>query len=879
MRRLRSTLIRLASLFHRRQREHDMAEELEVHLQMHIEDNLRSGMSPEEARRQANIKLGGLEQVKEDCRDTWSVRFFSELTQDVRYGLRQLRRNPGFAAISIVILALGIGANTAVFSVVDAVLLRPLPFYQPQSLAWIAGGDGTGGLSAVSFKVVDFEELQRRNQTFQQLTAYMPFFGDSDYTLTGRGEPQRVTGVMVAGNFFPTLGVRPSLGRLFTPEELQKGGRPSVLLSYAFWRHEFDADPGIVGKSITIEKTAVTVVGVLPASFDFGSVFSPGLRTDVFVPAIMDDIRNWGNTLAILGRLKPGVTVARAQAEVNVLIPQIKAANHNSFYLGSATVTGLRDHVSGKLRRSLMVLWCAVGLILLIACVNLSNMMLVRAAARNKEFAMRLALGAGRGRLVRQLLTEGLVLAGAGTVLGLALAFTVTRYLAHQGSVALPLLSSVRLDGTALLWTALIAVGAAMLFGLFPAFRFSSTNLQEELKDVGPGTSEGRKHDRMRAILLVSEVALACMLLIGAGLLLRSFLGILDVDLGFQPSRAAAISIRYEDGGNAARRGAALQEILRQITALPGVESAGVTDMLPLDRNRSWGFSPQGRAYGKDENPHGFVFVITPGYFRTMGIHLIEGRDFNWQDTSASQSVFIINQTAARLYWPGQDPVGRLSQGPGPGLNRVVGVVSDVSETSVEDSAVPEIYVPATQNGPEGAELVVRTKLPPEALSTTVMKVLRKINPGQPAAEFRPLQHLVDHANSPRRFVVMLVTSFALLGLLLASLGIYAVISYSVARRTQEIGIRMALGAESKDVLGMVVGQGLRLALIGVAIGIAGALMLTRFLSSLLFGVKPTDPLTYIAVSLVLIVVALAACYVPARRAANVDPMVALRYE
>jgi predicted permease len=863
----------------REAREAELERELRDHLDLEAEDQREAGLSPEEAVYAARRALGNTVRIKEDVRMAWGFQWLETLLQDLRYGLRQLRRSPGFTIVAILTLALGIGANTAVFSVVDAVLLRPLPFYQPQSLAWIAGGDGTGGLSAVSFQVVDFEELQRRNQSFQQLTAYMAFFGDSGYTITGRGLPQMISGVMVAENFFQTLGIQPAIGRLFTPDECQKGGPAVALLSYAFWRGEFNTDAGIVGKTVTINKQAVTVVGVLPSPFDFGSVFSPGLKVDIFVPAVMDTLRDWGRQLAILGRLKPGLTVAQAQSEVKVLIPQIKAANHNSFDLGTATITGLRDHVSGKLRRSLIVLWCAVGLILLVACVNLSNMMLARAAARNKEFAMRLALGAGRGRLVRQLLTEGLVLAAAGTVVGLAIAFAVTRYLAHQGSAALPLLSTVRLDGTALLWTALIAVGAAMLFGLFPAFRFSATNLQEELKDVGPGMSEGRKHDRMRAILLVSEVALACMLLIGAGLLLRSFLGILDVDLGFQPSRAAAISIRYDDGVNAEQRGAVLQEILRQVTALPGIEFAGITDMLPLGRNRSWNFSPKGKVFPKGENPDALVEVVTPGYFRAMGIQLIEGRDFNWHDTPTSEGVFIINETAAHRYWPGQDPVGRLSQGPGPGVKRVVGVVSDVSETTVEDSAVPEIYVPATQNWPVGAELVVRTKLPPDTLSSSVMKTLREINPGQPATEFRPLQHLVDHANSPRHFVVMLVTSFALLGLLLASLGLYAVISYSVNRRTHEVGIRMALGAEKHDVLRMVVGQGIKLALIGVLVGIAGALALTRFVASLLYGVKPTDPITFVAVSLILIAVALVASYIPARRAAKVDPMVALRHE
>jgi putative ABC transport system permease protein len=866
-------------MFWRRRKQNDFNAEVEAHIALEADRLKEQGLSEEEARAAARRAFGNVTQARERFFESGRWRWWDELRQDVRFAFRSLRRDRAFAIVAILILGIGIGANTAVFSVVDAILLRPLPFHHPQSLAWIAGGDGTGGLSSVSFQVAGFEELQRHSHSFQELTAYMPFFGDSDLTLTGRGQPQLISGVMVAENFFQTLGVQPGLGRLFTPEECQKGGRPAALLSYAFWRREFNSDPGIVGKSVTLNKTAVTVVGVLPSSFDFGSFFSPGLQMDVFGPAVMDNMRGWGNTLAILGRLKPGVAVAQAQAEAKILIQEIKAKNPNEFYQDSATITGLKDHVSGKLRLSLIVLWCAVGFILLIACVNLSNMMLVRTAARSKEFAMRLALGAGRGRLIRQLLTEGLALACTGAALGLAIAFAITRYLAHQGSVALPLLNSVQLDGTALVWTVMIAIAAVVFFGFAPAIRISSTNLQEALKDVGPGMSEGRKHDHMRRVLLVLEVALACMLLIGAGLLLRSFLEILNVDLGFQPTRAAVIRLRYDDGNNAARRGAVLQQILQRVTALPGVESAGITDMLPLGRNRSWGFSPNGKVYPKGTNPNAFVQVVTPGYFRAMGIRLIEGRDFNWRDTSTSQSVFIINQTAARHYWLGEDPVDRMSQGPGPGVNRVVGVVSDVSETTVEDSAVPEIYVPATQNDPEGAELVVRAKLSPDALSTSVMKTLREINPGQPAAEFHPLQHLVDHANSPRRFVVMLVAAFALLGLLLASLGIYAVISYSVARRTQEIGIRMALGAQKRDVLRMVVGQGLKLVLTGAVIGIVGGLALMRFLASLLYGVEPTDPATFISVSLVLIAVALAACYIPAHRAAKVDPMVALRYE
>jgi predicted permease len=531
------------------------------------------------------------------------------------------------------------------------------------------------------------------------------------------------------------------------------------------------------------------------------------------------------------------------------------------------------------LRRSLIVLWCAVGLILLIVCVNLLNLLLARAAGRSKEFAMRSALGAGRGRLIRQLLTESLVLSGAGALLGLGFAFAIIRYLAHQGSIALPLLSSARVDVTVLTWTLLITVATSVLFGLVPGFKMSGGNPQETLKDAGRGMSAGRKHERLRAALVISEVALACVLLIGAGLLLRSFLRVLDVDLGFQPSRAAAIKVDYDDGGNPARRGAILQEILRRVNAIPGIESAGLSDKLPLDRNRSWDLRAKGRVYPPGINDDAFVYVVTPGYVGAMGMHLREGRDFNWQDTPTSEPVIIINQAAARRDWPGMDPIGRLAQGIGGGDTRVVGVISDVRESSVEETSSPEVFVPATQAEPDGEDLVVRTKVPPEALASSVLKTLRTLNPGQPANEFRPLQQIVDHAVSPRRFFVSLVACFAVLGLVLASLGIYGVISYSVAQRTQEIGIRMALGATPSQVLFGVIAKTLRVALIGIALGIIGSLVAAKWIASLLFGTAPTDPATFVGVILLLSAVGFIAGYIPARRATKVDPLVALRYE
>jgi predicted permease len=776
-------------------------------------------------------------------------------------------------------LALGIGANIAVFSVVNTILLRPLPFHDPQQLTWLAGNNGVGGLSEQTYRVDSYEEIQRHSQSFQDVTGYMPFYVVADYKLTGYGEPKPVSGVWVGGNFFQTLGIQPALGRLFTPEECVKGGRPAVLLSHTFWERQFAANPGIVGQAITLNNQPVTVVGVLPDTFDFGAVFAPGLKKDVFVPAIMDGMRNWGHVLSVIGRLKPGVAVGQAQAEATLLFSQSKAQHPEWLTDAKTTITGLREYVSGKLRRSLIVLWCAVGLILLIVCVNLLNLLLARAAGRSKEFAMRSALGAGRGRLIRQLLTESLVLSGAGALLGLGFAFAIIRYLAHQGSIALPLLSSVRVDVTALTWTLLIAVATSVLFGLVPGFKMSGGNPQETLKDAGRGMSAGRKHERLRAALVISEVALACVLLIGAGLLLRSFLRVLDVDLGFQPSRAAAIKVDYDDGGNPARRGAILQEILRRVNAIPGIESAGLSDKLPLDRNRSWDLRAKGRVYPPGINDDAFVYVVTPGYVGAMGMHLREGRDFNWQDTPTSEPVIIINQAAARRDWPGMDPIGRLAQGIGGGDTRVVGVISDVRESSVEETSSPEVFVPATQAEPDGEDLVVRTKVPPEALASSVLKTLRTLNPGQPANEFRPLQQIVDHAVSPRRFFVSLVACFAVLGLVLASLGIYGVISYSVAQRTQEIGIRMALGATPSQVLFGVIAKTLRVALIGIALGIIGSLVAAKWIASLLFGTAPTDPATFVGVILLLSAVGFIAGYIPARRATKVDPLVALRYE
>ncbi|HEX7362564.1 MAG TPA: ABC transporter permease [Bryobacteraceae bacterium] len=693
--------------------------------------------------------------------------------------------------------------------------------------------------------------------------------------LTGHGQPLPVTAIYVVGNFFRTLGVQPKMGRLFTAEERQKNGPPAVLLSYPFWERQFAGDSKVLGKTIDLNGKPVTVAGVLPKSFDFGSIFLPGETVDMFVPYILDDWRNDGDDLLLIARLKPGVSLTQAQAEANILAPDLYIVRYpaSKGYF-TMKVTALKQYVSGKLRRSLFVLWCAVGFILLIVCVNLSNLLLARAAARSKEFAMRAALGAGRGRLIRQLLTESLVLAAAGAVLGLGIAYAITTYLEHQGSLALPLLSSVRVDGAALGWTILVGIAAAVLFGLLPGLKMSGKDVQASLKDMGQGTSAGRKHQRLRSALVVSEIALACVLLVGAGLLLHSFLRVLNVDLGFQPSHAAVIKVAYT-GGNAQKRTASLHEIVRRIRAIPGIQSAGVSDNLPLEGNRSWGLGAKGVQYPKGEHPDAFVYVVTPGYFDAMGMRMLEGRQFNWHDGPNGQPVVILDEKAANALWPGQDAVGRIATIDGD--RTVIGVIADVHQSSLEGEPGLQAYLPVSQAGPSRAELVVRSKLPVSALAPALMRTLRSINPQQPSTQLRPIETDVDHAVSPRRFFVSLVSAFAAFGLLLAALGIFGVISYSVTQRTHEIGIRMALGATAGLVQANVLSQTLRLAVIGVALGAIASLAVARLIASLLFETAPTDPVAFAGTIALLGVTALLAGWIPARRASRVDPMTALR--
>jgi predicted permease len=880
----RESLLRIQSFARRKPLDDDLAKEMASHLQFAIDENMQKGMSPQEAERQARISFGGPQQSKETHRESRGLPFVDTLFRDIRYTLRTLWRDRAFAAIAILILALGIGANIAVFSIINTLLLRPLPFANSNQLAWLDSNRGLGGLSSMTYKIDVYDEYAKQNRSFEQVTAYMPFFGPGGYSLTGKGEPQALTGVMVDTNFFQTLGVTPLYGRAFLPGETAKGAAHVAILDNAFWRQHFNSDRSILNTVVTINKQPYTIVGILPPSFDFGAAFAPGQRIELFEPYPWADIRQWGNTIFIIGRLKPGATVQSAQSEVDLLMPQMRAT-HQDWYSDYATrVSSLSEHVRGKLRSSLIVLWSAVGLILLIVCVNLANLLFARSAARSKEFATRTALGAGRSRIVGQLLTESVVLSVAGALLGLVFAFGIVSFVARQATLALPLLSSMKIDAATLLWALLITALAAVLFGLAPGFLIASANLRAGLASSSRGSTEGKHFHGLRSLLVISEVALACVLLVGAGLLLRSFLRVLDVDLGFRPSQAAALTISYDDNGNPVHRIPILQEILRRVQQIPGVEAAGISDMLPLGSNRSWGFQAVGRAYTKDDPPDAYdayVRIVTPGYLSAMGMRLREGRDFDWAlDRPDTQVAVIINEAAAKLHWPDQDALGKEVNGfSRKQTARIIGVISDVRQNSLEDASAPEMFLSYAQEGPEGSELIVRTNLPPEVLGPALIKTMRDFSPDQPIGEFRPVQKIVDSSTSPRRFFVLLVGSFATLGLILAALGIYGVISYMVTRQRQEIGIRMALGASRSDVLFGVVNRTIRLAFVGIAVGAVVSFAAGKWISSLLFQTQPGDPMTFVAMFIIFACVAVLAGFIPAQRASRVDPLVALRYE
>jgi predicted permease len=803
------------------------------------------------------------------------------LLRDLRYTFRTMRRDAAFTAFVILIAGLGIGASSTVFSVVNTLLLRPLPFAEPEQLVWVANRD-TAGLSGQTTQVGHMLDLRERTQTLSAVAGYFAFYGVGDNLLSGGGgEPERLSGVPVSDNFFEVLGVQPRLGRLFTAEEARWNGPKAVILTEGLWRRRFASDPAIVGAALVLNDQPHTVVGVLPASFDFGSVFAPGSRFDLYFPfPLSPETNRWGNTMAMIGRLEPGASVGHAQAEVRTIAGQM-STEHPERNRFEGHVRSLADHVNGRIRLAVWVLAGAVGMVMLIVCANLSNLLLARMASRQKEFAIRSALGAGRARLISQTLTESVVLSCSGAVVGLTLAVAGTRALASLDAISIPLLASVRTDGTALGFTMALAVVAGIVFGLAPAIQTRSAALHDSLKDATRGSTEGRRRRWIRSALVVSEIAFACVLLVGAGLLIRSLIRVLDVNMGFEPAGAATIRVDPDSGyATPEQRNAYVDEVLRRVREIPGVTAAGITDALPLGRNRTWGARAKGVTYERGRAPIAFVRVASDGYPAAMGIPLRAGRDIAPRDTRTSDSVIMINETMARTLWPGQDPIGKIVLNACAPERRVVGVVGDVRHLALEQTSGNEMYLPMRQcEDAPSYDLVVRSTLAPGPLARAVREALKPLAPNLAANDLRTLQQIVDKSVSPRRFTVLLLGAFAVFALVLASLGIYALISYSVNQRRQEIGVRMALGATAFDIKRQIVQQTLWLTVVGAALGAGVSWTLARGLEGLLFEVTTSDPRTFLGMLLVLALVATTAGYLPARRASAIDPMTALRSE
>jgi putative ABC transport system permease protein len=846
-------------------------EEMEFHIESIAQDYAARGMSEVEARAAARRKFGNMTQKSEESRGVWLVRWLSDLAQDLRYSFRGMRRDAAFTAFAILITGLGIGASSTVFSVVNALLLRPLPFPDPSRLVWISNVEW-------STQVNNFKDLREQNRSFSDLAGFGSY-GTGDWQLTGAGEPERVTGVPVTQNFFPLLGVEPALGRSFTANECREraSSPPAVLLSHGFWQRRFASDPLVVGRKLMFNNRPVTVVGVLPASFEFAALFAPGTPVDIFIPwPLTDETNRRGNTMKMIGSLKPGATVQGARAEFTLLAKQMESQHPERNPMAPRLVP-LAQRINGRVRPALLVLACAVGVVMLIVCANLSNLQLARLGARQRELAMRAALGASRFRLLRQMFTESIVLSCCGAVLGLGLAMAGVRVVAHLNAFNLPLLTSVRIDASALAFTLLAAVLTGVLFGVLPALQAPALEVQDALKEGGRGLSAGKRGAWLRNGLVVSEIAFASILLVSAGLLVRSFVRVLDVNLGFQPEHTAVLRVDPSSRiSSLAQQNAFMDDLLQRARSVPEVRAAGLIDVLPFAGDRAWQVSGKGQIYPKGQHPEAFIRVVSEGYFEAAGIRLRAGREFTEGDRESSEPVVMVNQTLARTLWPGQDPIGQvMTQDRG---RRVIGVVADIRHEALEEKGGSEMYLPLRQTRDFPAmELVVRTMLPPETLASGIRTALRPLDPNLPVGELHSLQDLVDQAVSPRRFLVMLLGGFAAFALLLASLGIYAVISYSVNQRVREIGIRMALGASPSELQRRILLGTFGLAASGLALGMAAARALSNTLGSLLFGVTSGDPVTYAGVAALLIVVAAAAGYIPAWRASRIDPMVALR--
>ena len=810
------------------------------------------------------------------------------LLKDIRYGIRSLLKQPGFAAIAVITLALGIGANTAIFSVVNAVLLRALPFPDPDRLVMVWEDASFAGFPRNTPAPANYADLKAQNQVFEEMAA----IDMRNFNLTGDGKPEKIEANGVTSNFFPLLGIKPALGRAFLSEEDKPDVNKVVMINYSLWQQRYGGERSIIGRELLLNGQKYTVVGVMPAGFQFLDS-----HVGLWVPIAFSSetlAQRSAHFLKIVARMKPGVTLAQANADVHTIQQRIAHDHPDEAGRISAYVMPLRDQLAGDVRRPLLVLLVAVGFVLLIACANIANLLLSRAASRRREMAVRAALGASRVRIVRQLLIESLLLASIGSVCGLLLASWSFAFLQRLIPDGLAVSTKLNLDWQVLGFTVLVTLLTALIFGLAPAFQASKIDLNEALKQGGGRTGLNAGGNRLRSAMVVAEVALALVLLVGAGLLIQTFLKLRDQYSGLRPENVLTLRTVLSRGKypEQPQRSIFYKQVLDRVKTLPGVVSAGYSTTVPLAmKGGTNGFYPEGRTVEQalagglsyDANHR----QVSADYLKTMGIPVLRGRSFNDSDNEQAIHVAIVNETMARQYWPGEDPLGKRFKLGDPGDDipwlTIVGVAGDVRQMGIDEPVKAEMYFPYQQsndspwNAPR--DLAIRTSVDPLSLVAAVRNEIHQVDPDQPISNVRTMDEVLGEETASRRLGMTLLTIFAALALLLSSLGIYGVLAYFVVQHTQEIGVRMALGAQGKDILGLVVKKGMSLAMLGVVIGLGAAFVLTRLMASLLFGVGTADPVTYVTIAVLLIGVAFLACYLPARRATKVDPMVALVYE
>jgi putative ABC transport system permease protein len=860
----------------------ELTEELRAHIDLLTDQKIREGLEPEAARRAALLDVGGVEQVKERVREVRMGRPLDDFSQDLRYALRGLRKQRAFTAVAVITLALGIGANTAIFTVINTILLRPLPYESPDQLV-VLTETVSDRLAGVSYQ--NFVDWRSQNTVFENITALRP---RESFNLTGAGESERLQGRLVSANFLLTLGIKPIRGRDFLAEDDQPSATPVALISHALWQRRFGASEDIIGKQLTLNGQQYSVIGITPPDFRFGA------EADISVPIGLSaerfKLRGKDPGISAFARLKQNTSIDNANAELNTIAARLEQQYPDTNTGRRVRIESLRESVVGDIRPTLLTLLGAVGFVLLIACANVANLLLTRSAGRQREMAIRTALGAGRMRILRQLFTESMVLALAGGVVGLLLAIWGTSVLASYIPEGIPRMSELSVDVRVLVFTFGAALVTGVFFGLAPALQSAKTNLTETLKEGERNSSPS--HNRAGKLLVISEVALTLVLLVGAGLLVKSFWRLSQVNPGFDPQNVLAMQIsinaRPEEGPRVDNFLTGLQQRVKQ---LPGVQSVSVSNGIPFEGANFPPIVLEGKpAPPPGQDPSGLLYIVSADYFKTMRIDLVRGRLFSTEDRKDTPLVALIDEVFARQYFPNEDPIGKRFKlnTPDADSREIIGVVRHVEHSSLEGRTTntAEFYFNFDQlplatlpRYVRRVNLLVRTTVEPLSLAGSVRNQISALDKDQAVFNVRTMEQALAQSVAARRFSMILLAVFALLALTLAAVGIYGVISYSVAQRTREVGIRMALGAKTIDVLNLVVRDGLKLVLIGIVVGLAGALLLTRLMTTLLFGVRATDTVTYVTVSLGLIIVALLACSIPARRATKVDPLVALRFE